>query len=129
MTDITKEKIKFSGAEHTELDITGMTCVGCANSIKTYLSKLEGVSEVDLNFSSEVADIDYDAKKISLEEIKDGIRKLGYDVDDEEDEKESERKKQKLLKISEAKYLYCGFLIPDCDGNQYERPPRAYISK
>ena len=32
-------------------DITGMNCTGCANSIKTYLQNLEGISNVENDVS------------------------------------------------------------------------------
>lgn len=82
-----------------------MDCIGCANSIKSYLSKLGGVKKVDLNFTSEVASIDFDPKEISEAEIKSNIRKLGYDVAEDEDEAKAELERNKKLFSQRIKIL------------------------
>lgn len=81
-----------------EFDVIGMNCSGCANSIKTYLEKLDGVSKVEVNFASESGEVLHDDKKISRSEIKKIIKDLGYEAvsDDEEYEKE-------LFKIKELR--------------------------
>ena len=66
--------------EAVSLDVTGMDCVNCANSIKTYLEKLNGIHNVDVNFSSEVANVSYNPNVIGVTEIVSDIRKLGYYV-------------------------------------------------
>ena len=69
--------------EAVELDVTGMECVNCANSIKTYLEKLNGIHNVDVNFASEVANVSYNPNVILINDI--DIRKLGYDVNSNKD--------------------------------------------
>ena len=89
-------------SEIIDLDILGMSCVNCARNIQTYISKLSGINSISLNFGAEVAHIDYCPDVISLDEIKAAVRKLGYDVaeDDEEDKLEEERAKSlRTLKI------------------------------
>jgi len=83
--------------EAVELDVTGMECVNCASSIKTYLEKLNGIHNVDINFTSEVANVAYNPNVILIQDIVADIRKLGYDVIEDEDEEIVENiKKQKL---------------------------------
>ena len=50
--------------------ITGMNCTGCANSIKTYLQNLEGISNVEINFASEFGEVTFDQSMISKDKIK-----------------------------------------------------------
>ncbi|MFA5405448.1 MAG: heavy metal-associated domain-containing protein, partial [Ignavibacteria bacterium] len=88
-----KEDNKPENYEVAELDILGMSCVNCANSIKTYLTKVDGVYNVEVNFTSEIAGIEYDPNKISKKEIITDIRKMGYDVMEDEDEDEFEKVK------------------------------------
>ena len=91
------DKIKSKIFQTLELDVIGMTCTGCANSIKTYLEKTDGVSSVDINFSSEVAVIQHNPEVRHKAEIIADIRKLGYDVIEEEDEDTTELVKKKQL--------------------------------
>lgn len=83
--------------EAVSLDVTGMDCVNCANSIKSYLEKLNGIHNVDVNFTSEVANISFDPNVIEIREIVLDIRKLGYDVIEEEDEEELDKVKKAIL--------------------------------
>jgi len=105
-----KEDNKPENYEHTELDILGMSCVNCANSIKTYLTKVNGVYNVDINFTSEVAGIEYDPNLISKNDIISDIRKMGYDVMEEDDEDSSEKIKEKQLKQQRLK-IYASIVI------------------
>ncbi|MCI0472978.1 MAG: cadmium-translocating P-type ATPase [Ignavibacteria bacterium] len=84
--------------EEVELDVTGMDCVNCANSIKTYLEKLNGIHNVDVNFTSEVAIISFNPNFINTGDIIGDIRKLGYDVIEEQDEDEIESIKKGKVK-------------------------------
>ncbi|MFZ1460313.1 MAG: cation transporter, partial [Ignavibacteria bacterium] len=79
-------------------DITGMNCTGCANSIKTYLQNLEGISNVEINFASEFGEVTFDQSMISKDKIKKEINNLGYEISEEDGEDEFE-----LLKISQLK--------------------------
>jgi len=79
-------------------DITGMNCTGCANSIKTYLQNLEGISNVEINFASEFGEVTFDQSMISKDKIKKEINNLGYEISAEDGEDEFE-----LLKISQLK--------------------------
>ncbi len=105
-----KEDNKPENYELTELDIIGMSCVNCANSIKTYLTKVDGIYNVELNFTSELAGVEYNPYKISKEQIISDIRKMGYDVMEEEDENELENTKKKQLNLQRKKIYTSIFL-------------------
>ncbi|MBX7047191.1 MAG: heavy metal translocating P-type ATPase [Ignavibacteria bacterium] len=92
----------MSNLKQIELDIVGMNCSGCANSINSYVSKLEGVKNVNVSFSSETAKIDFEENLISLPKIISSIRSLGFDVIEDEDSIEQE-KKEKLRKLQRTK--------------------------
>jgi P-type Cu+ transporter len=98
-----KEDNKPENYEVAELDILGMSCVNCANSIKTYLTKVDGVYNVEVNFTSEIAGIEYNPNKISKEDIISDIRKMGYDVMEEEDEEDFEKVKKQQLDLQRKK--------------------------
>ncbi len=54
-----------SSEELYEFDVIGMNCTGCAQSIRSYLEKSEGISAVDLNFTSEICSVTYDPARTS----------------------------------------------------------------
>ncbi len=92
----------MSNLKQIELDIIGMNCSGCANSINTYLSKLTGVKKVDVSFSSETAKVDYEDNLIQLSKIISSIKSLGFDVIEDEESVEYD-KKEKLKKLQRLK--------------------------
>ncbi|MBN8571540.1 MAG: cation-translocating P-type ATPase, partial [Ignavibacteria bacterium] len=92
----------MNNIKQIELDIVGMNCSGCANSINSYLSKLEGVKKVDVSFSSESAKIDFEENLIALPKIISSIKSLGFDVVEDEESIEQE-KKEKLKRLQRTK--------------------------
>lgn len=67
-----------------KLRVVGMHCATCAITIEKALKKLEGVKEARVSLASEEAVIEYDPSKVSLKEIVEAIRRVGYDVYKEE---------------------------------------------
>ena len=72
------EKTKKSEKAH--IHITGMTCASCADTIEKGLSKLPGVSGVNVNVASEKASIEYDPSKVDTKALMDTISNVGYGV-------------------------------------------------
>lgn len=60
------------------LTITGMTCASCAKAVERATGKLEGVTESNVNFATEKLNIDFDEKKVSIENIQAAVEKAGY---------------------------------------------------
>ncbi len=62
------------------LPVTGMTCASCVATIEKGLSKLPGVSQVNVNLASEKASIEYDPSKVDTRALMDTISDVGYGV-------------------------------------------------
>jgi len=62
------------------LKINGMTCAACAAKVEKALKKLEGVGKANVNFATEKAVIEYDTKKVGLNEFIKTVEKLNYKV-------------------------------------------------
>lgn len=69
----------MSEEKKTNLKIEGMTCATCSTRIEKGLNKMDGV-EAALNLTLEKASISYDPTKVTLEEIENKIKDLGYKV-------------------------------------------------
>lgn len=65
------------------LKINGMTCVSCENRIERKLQNTKGIINAKASFASGTADITFDEKLITLEEITPIIEELDYKVANE----------------------------------------------
>ncbi|MEZ7890125.1 MAG: cation-translocating P-type ATPase [Candidatus Wallbacteria bacterium] len=63
-----------------ELDITGMSCVNCSNSIESYLKSNDGVNSVVVNFATGYGRIEYDPSAVKPSEMLDMISELGFNA-------------------------------------------------
>lgn len=64
--------------------ISGMSCAACAARIEKGLNKIEGVKQANVNFAVEKATIEFDDSVANPEQFAETIKKLGYDVIQEE---------------------------------------------
>jgi len=101
---------EIKSKDNFEFDIIGMSCNGCANSINTYLTNLDGINNVNINFTSENGKVNYDSKKISKEFITTQIKSLGFDVLPEDNEDESDKLKLMQLRNQKIKLISAAFL-------------------
>ncbi len=62
------------------LNIGGMTCVGCQNTIERALRQQSGIIKAKVDYRAGKAEIEYDADILSREEIIGTIEDLGYQV-------------------------------------------------
>ena len=60
--------------------IKGMSCEGCEHHIKQEVTKVRGVSSVDVSYQKGGATVKYDSKKTSLAVIKKAVDATGYKV-------------------------------------------------
>ena len=66
-------------AAHTlKLRVEGMDCGACALKIESALKRLPGVSDINVNFGTEMLALNHDAGRTSRQVIEDKIRNLGY---------------------------------------------------
>ncbi|MGB2854899.1 MAG: heavy metal-associated domain-containing protein, partial [Dehalococcoidia bacterium] len=72
------EKSHPQNVKKTRIHITGMTCTTCAATIEKALFETPGVEQVNINFASEKASIEYDPAKVDLAKLEDTISQLGY---------------------------------------------------
>lgn len=63
-----------------EIKTTGMSCSHCENSVKTSVSKLDGVKEVIADAKTNTAKVTFDDGKTNIKEIEKAITEAGYGV-------------------------------------------------
>ncbi|MBC7864139.1 MAG: heavy-metal-associated domain-containing protein [Bacteroidia bacterium] len=74
---------KAQNARRTEVVIkTSVECDKCKKNIESKLSKVKGVRKVTADYTKHEVKVMYNAKRITLEEVKNAIANIGYDADD-----------------------------------------------
>lgn len=95
------EAIEITEKETKNLNIKGMTCSSCSRRIETVIGKIDGVLAVNVNLTTEIMNVQFDTTKTSLEIIKEKIKKIGFDVEDEKNidiENNKTKNKENYLK-------------------------------
>lgn len=64
-----------------QLNVSGMTCEGCENSIETALTKVDGVVTAEASHIKATTSISYDTTKVKPEVLAETINGLGYTVE------------------------------------------------
>ena len=86
------------------LKIDGMTCSACSTGLEKYLNKQDGIKQATVNLIMNNANIEYDDKKLNLEQVEKFIEKAGFlslGIDNfEKEEKKKTNEKYKLLAIT-----------------------------
>lgn len=117
--DAWKEALGKAGFELEEdyqlisqtLNIKGMTCSSCANTIERTLKNLDGMEEASINPVTNTASIMYDKKKVKLSEILKAIEKSGYSASLQEADKSEEVVKKDYEKPRIYTTLILAFIL------------------
>ena len=64
-----------------EINIAGMTCTGCEEHVKLEISKLSGISRLEVSYEKANAVVTFDESKTDIEEVKAAVDKTGYKVE------------------------------------------------
>jgi len=86
------------------LPVLGMSCAACAGSVQSLLRAQNGVQSADVNYGNKTVRLEYSPAIVSLPDIRDQVRKIGYDLmldeEDRQDKLESmERNRFKKLRL------------------------------
>ena len=89
------------------ISIYGMTCAVCANGIEKGVGQLEGVNRATVNFATEKLQVEFDEAKITAEQIRKTVKKLGFRTDIIDEDKV---RKDKEIKIMWVKFIIAAVL-------------------
>ena len=71
--------------EKKTIAILGMMCAGCSARVEQKLNTLDGISSASVNLPARTALVEYDPQQISLEQMRDALVAIGYEMVIEED--------------------------------------------
>ena len=69
---------KMENGKIVHFKITGITCAGCSSGIYDTLAKVDGVVDHSVEYPGDIAIIEFDNTKTSIEALKAVIEKKGY---------------------------------------------------
>jgi len=79
-----KEETKSARYEEdlkkVEFPVTGMSCASCVAKVEKGLSKMNGISDVKVNFATEKATVKFDPSRIHLGDLIGTVKDLGYEA-------------------------------------------------
>mgnify|MGYP005843436265 CR=1 FL=1 len=74
------DRVPARASAHLGLDVTGMTCAGCAARVQRALAGAPGVRSAEVNFALERAELDYDPAETAPAALAEAVRATGYGV-------------------------------------------------
>ena len=66
--------------ETTVIKISGMTCMGCVNSVQKVLNAIEGVQTAEVSLETAEATVVYDAARVRPAQFKRAVEDAGYEA-------------------------------------------------
>lgn len=66
--------------ETLRLTVTGMSCMGCVNSVKKLLGACPGVGRIEIDLASGQVDVEYAADQVQPSALRQAIEDGGYGV-------------------------------------------------
>lgn len=89
--------------ERVELDIQGMTCSACSTRIQKVLNKTAGVNEASINLATEAGVVEYDPGQLSVDDIIEKVKKLGYSAVTKQNREEQREQKEEEIQQKKRK--------------------------
>ena len=65
---------------HQTLNVDGMTCDHCVQTVHNALKEIAGVQKVSVNLERKKVSVDYDELQVGLEIIKSKIKEVGFEA-------------------------------------------------
>lgn len=66
--------------ESATIQVQGMTCQGCVNSVTRALKSVQGVQSADVSLEKNQATVTYADGQTSVSDLKQAVEDAGYDV-------------------------------------------------
>ncbi|MEK3723216.1 heavy metal translocating P-type ATPase [Paenibacillus sp. FSL H8-0034] len=96
--------------EVAHFKLEGMTCAACANRIEKGLGKLPGVTDASVNFAMETARVQYSPGEISITEMQNKVKQLGYKAITEQENVNRGDHRKKEVRHQQRKLLISALL-------------------
>lgn len=93
------------------LAIKGMHCAACAVRIEKAVAKIDGVTDVNINLTTEKGRVTFQEERTSLSEVINRIKKIGFDANEIRNERtQTDQEKRKDIKVLQWEFLLSAIL-------------------
>eukprot|EP01125_Pyxidicula_operculata_P020306 TRINITY_DN7492_c0_g1_i1.p1 TRINITY_DN7492_c0_g1~~TRINITY_DN7492_c0_g1_i1.p1 ORF type:complete len:898 (-),score=199.44 TRINITY_DN7492_c0_g1_i1:97-2790(-) len=106
----TAQIISQMGEDEVILDVGGLKCSSCVNTIESYMSTITGVKECSVNLALETAHIKYEPDIIGVRTLITEISDLGFTAALHKPELFNSKKEEELARLRKVLYA-CGFVF------------------
>lgn len=93
-----------------DLSVNGMTCSACSTRIEKVLNRMEGVQSATVNLTTETASVELKPGMISVDEVIDRIKKLGFTATEKISQSEREELKSEEYEEQKRKFIMSAIL-------------------
>ncbi len=90
--------------EKQEFDIRGMTCAACSTRIEKVLNKMPGVDHATINLATESGTVEYLSGAITVQDIVERVKRLGYEAIPKKEDGAQEDYKEKEYREKLTKF-------------------------
>ena len=97
--------------EKKTIAVLGMMCSVCSATVERKLNSLDGVASAAVSLPTRTALIEYDPQHISLQQMKEAVGQIGYDMVIEEDRNVEAIERRSLLLLRRKTILSWGFAL------------------
>lgn len=66
--------------QNVTLNVTGLSCGHCVNTVQKSVGVLEGVNQVNVKLDEALVEVEFNESQITLDKIKETIEDQGYEV-------------------------------------------------
>ncbi len=80
--------------EQVTFPIKGMSCASCVAKVEKALKSVPGVLDVSVNLAAEKATVRLAHKQVTVEKLKEAVRRIGYDVPEEKPDAHADHHKE-----------------------------------
>ena len=112
------------------LQVKGMTCASCVNSIETNVTKLAGVNRCSVSLMAQQVDIEYDGGQLNVSRIVDKISDLGFNatmLEDDEHRSAAEELNEEKFDL-QLTGLTCGSCVHSVETGLGKLPGMLQVS-
>lgn len=92
----------------TKFDVSGMTCAACQVAVKRAVTKMDGVSDVNVNLMTNSMVVDYNEDRVNTDDIIKNVVKAGYNANTKE---KTQNKNKEKFDIWESQLKDMGYRL------------------
>ncbi|WP_066295232.1 heavy metal translocating P-type ATPase [Bacillus sp. FJAT-29937] len=96
--------------ETAHIEVKGMHCAACTTRIEKSVSKIDGVTDISVNLTTEKGRVSFEKNRTSISDIIQRINKIGFDAKEISQNSSSEQNKNIEIRRLQWKFVFSALL-------------------